>query len=76
MAAAVIIIDGPGLRIEAHHGNQPNKSKLLLYKLFFFILTFLSNGCTEASRRSASVMKMGVVGVGICVLRCLKEELA
>ena len=31
-AAVVIIGGGCGLRIEAHHRNQPIKSKLLLYK--------------------------------------------
>ena len=33
MAAVVIIGDGRGFRIEAHHRNQPNKSNLSLYKL-------------------------------------------
>ena len=32
MAAIVIITDGCGLRVEAHRINQPNKSKLSLYK--------------------------------------------
>ena len=31
MAAVVGIISGRGLRIEAHHRNQPNKSKLVLF---------------------------------------------
>ena len=35
MPTVVIIGDGRGLRIEACHRNQPNKSKLLLYKLLF-----------------------------------------
>ena len=46
MAAVVVIGDGRGLRIEMCCRNQPNKSKLLLYKLLFFTLTFLLNGCT------------------------------
>ena len=33
MAAVIIIGDGRGLRFEACHRNQPNKSKLSLYKL-------------------------------------------
>ena len=33
IAAVVVIGDGHGLRIEARHRNQPNKSKLSLYKL-------------------------------------------
>ena len=32
MAAVVGIVSKRGLRIEAHHRNQPNKSKLALYK--------------------------------------------
>ena len=31
--------------------------------------------CTQARRRSSSVTKVGVVGVGVRVSRCLKEEL-
>ena len=34
MATIVGIISRHGLRIEVHHRNQPNKSKLLLYKLY------------------------------------------
>ena len=32
MVAVVGIVSKRGLRIEAHHKNQPNKSKLALYK--------------------------------------------
>ena len=32
MASAVGIINGPGLGIDTHRGNQPDKSKLALYK--------------------------------------------
>ena len=32
MAAVVDIVSRRGLRIGAHHRNQPNKSKLVLYK--------------------------------------------
>ena len=32
MAAIVGIVSRRGLRIEARHKNQPNKSKLVLYK--------------------------------------------
>ena len=35
MAAIVGIASRRGLRIEAHHRNQPNKSKLVLYKPLF-----------------------------------------
>ena len=34
ITAIVSIISRRGLRIEACHCNQPNKSKLVLYKLF------------------------------------------
>ena len=44
MAAVVIIDDGHGLRVEMHHINQSNKSKVLLYKplllLFYFNIPF------------------------------------
>ena len=33
MAAVIVVGDGYGLRIETHHRNQPNKSKISLYKL-------------------------------------------
>ena len=33
MTDIVGIISRSGLRIEAHHGNQPNKNKLALYDL-------------------------------------------
>ena len=32
-----------------------------------FTLTFLLNGYTQATRWSASVIKVGVDGVGICI---------
>ena len=47
MGVVVIISDGSGLRIEVSHRNQPDKSKLSLYKL----LTFFLNGCTQATRQ-------------------------
>ena len=37
MVAIVNIISKRGLRIEACHRNQPNMSKLLLYKLFLLL---------------------------------------
>ena len=64
MATVVIIGDECGLRIEACHRNQPNKGKLLH---FMSTLIFLLNGYTQATRRSASVIKVGVDGVGICI---------
>ena len=37
IAAAVSIFCRQGLRIDVHHKNQPNKSKLLLYKQLFLL---------------------------------------
>ena len=37
MAAVVVIGDGHALRIELCSRNQPNKSKLSLYKLLFLL---------------------------------------
>ena len=41
-----------------------------------FTLTFLLNSCTQAASWSTLVIKVDLVCVGICILRCLKEELA
>ena len=72
MAAVVVIDDGHGLTAEARHINLPNKSMLYLYKPLLFTLIFLLNSCTQATRQSTSVIKVGVV----CLSRHLKEELA
>ena len=47
MAAVVIIDDGHGLTIEACHINQPNKSKLLLYKLLLHFNVPFKQLCTS-----------------------------
>ena len=36
MATVIVISNGCGLRIEACHINQPNKSMLLLYSCYFY----------------------------------------
>ena len=72
MAAVVIIGGRCGLRIEACIEAWP-KSKLLLYSHYFH---FNIHSCTQAARWSALVIKVGVVFVCVCILRCLKEELA
>ena len=54
MAAVAIIDDGGGLTVEAHHINQPNKSKLSLYKPLL-LLTSLLNSCTQATRRNTGL---------------------
>ena len=41
-----------------------------------FILTFILNSYTQATRQSASVIKVYVMFVGTCIMRCWKEELA
>ena len=48
----------------------------IIVSVVTFILTFLLNSCTQATRWSTLVTKVGVVCVGVVVLRCLKEELA
>ena len=54
MTAVAVIDDGCGLTVEAHHINQPNKSKLSLYKPLLS-LTFLLNCCTQATRQNAGL---------------------
>ena len=41
MAAVIGIASRRGLRIEAHHRNQPNKSKLVLYKVLLRLCSHL-----------------------------------
>ena len=60
---------GVALRVEACRRNQPNKSNLLLYKP----LLSLQHSCTQATRRNASVIKVGVLRVVVGILRHLKE---
>ena len=73
MAAVVVISGGRGLRIEACHRNQPNKSKLCCISSYFHFNIPL-NSHTQATRWSASVM-VGEECMGIHVSKCLKEEL-
>ena len=37
--------------------------------------TVVKSSCTRVTRWSASVTRVGVVYVSVCILRCLKEEL-
>ena len=75
MAAVVGIINGHGLSIHMHHGNQLNKDKLALYKPLLHCNNHLqlSNKVQGFSYRS---VKVGVVDIVVCVLSHLKEELA
>ena len=75
MAAIVGIVSSRGLRIEVRHRNQPNKSKLMLYKPLLRLYSHLKQR-TYVTRQNASVIKVGVVCISVHVLRCLKEELA
>ena len=60
--------------IEVCHSNQPYKSKLSLYNRYYrFSIPF--NSYTQAARRKASIIRVGVVCVCIRVLKCLKQEL-
>ena len=36
----------------------------------------VNSSCTRATRQSASVIRVGVTYMNICVSRCLKEELS
>ena len=38
-------------------------------------LLHCNNSCTEITRQSASVIKVGVVDIDVCILSHLKEEL-
>ena len=71
MAAVVNIISRHGLRIDTLCKNQPNKSKLALHNLAVNPLLTLIH---KVTRRSASVIKVGVLYVGVCISRHLKEE--
>ena len=67
------------LSIDACHKNQPNRSKLVLYKpLLSLLWLFKTDLHKPQGRESASVIKVGVVYMGItyiCILRHLKQEL-
>ena len=61
MAGVIFIGGGHGLKIEAHCRNQPIKSCCYISPCTFAI-TFLLNSYTQATRWSASVIKVGVHG--------------
>ena len=42
MVAVVVIISKRGINIDAHHGNQPNKNKLVLFKALIHINSHLN----------------------------------
>ena len=71
MAAVVLIGSGCGLRIKAHHRNQPNQSNLALYKP----LLSLNSHFKQATRQCFN-NKGGCGGHGhYTLIMYLKEEL-
>ena len=75
MAAVIIISDGSAA-LELKHFVETNLVRVSYHCIrCYFTLTFLLNSYTQATRRSASVIKVGVEGISVCVLRCLKEDL-
>ena len=67
-AAVVDIISRCGLNIDTHCTNQPNNSKLVLYKTVF------QNICKCITIHNTSVVKVCVVCMGIIVSMCLKKS--
>ena len=74
MAAIVGITSRRGLRIETHR-NQPNKSKLALYKPLLHFYSYLKQ-LYMSNKTECSFTKVGVACMGLHVSRCLKEGLA
>ena len=75
MAAIVGIVSRRGLRIEACRRNQPNKSKLALYKPLLRLCSHLKQPYIS-NKTNTSVIKVGMVRVGVHISRRLKEERA
>ena len=73
MAAVVIIVGGRGLLIEVP--VVVISLTKVNYRCVAITLTFLLSSCTQAARWSTSVIKVGVVYIGVHILRCLKQEL-
>ena len=61
MAAVVSIVSRRGHSIDTCHRNQSDKSRPVLYKLLILLL----NSFISVTRWSTSVIKMGVVYVGV-----------
>ena len=75
MAAIVGIVSRRGLRIEARHRNQANKSKLALYKPLLCLYSHLKQ--PYISNRTKRLSYKGGRGMlDVHVSRHLKEELA
>ena len=65
MAAVVGIISRRGLKIEVHHRNQPNKSKLVLYKPLLHFYSHLKQ--LYMSNKTECFSYKGGYGVHGCV---------
>ena len=63
MAAIVDIVSRRGLRIEAHRRNQPNKSKLALYKPLLRLYSHLKQlYVSNKTKRFSYKGRLGVRG--------------
>ena len=76
MAAIVGIVMRRGLRIEARHRNQTNKSKLALYKPLLRLYSHLKQPPISNKTKHFGYKGGCGVCVGVHVSRHLKEELA
>ena len=76
MAAIVSIVSRRGLRIEARCRNQPNKSKLALYKPLLRLYSHLKQPPISNKTKRFSYKGGCGVCVGVHVSRHLKEERA
>ena len=68
MEAIVDIISRRDLRIEAHRGNQPNKSKLALYKPLLHLYSHLKQ--LYISNKTERFSYKG--GCGVCGYTCIE----
>ena len=75
MAAIVNIISRRGLAIKAHCRNQPNKSKLALYKPLLHFYSHLKQLYISNKTEYFSYKGVCGVSVSVCVSKHLKEEL-
>ena len=75
MAAIIGIVSRHGFRNEAHHRNQPNKSKLALYKPLCHFYSHLKQ--LYMSNKIERFSYKGGCGVhGRTRIKAIKEELA
>ena len=75
MAALVGIVSGHDFSIHTHRQKLATEGKLVLYKPLFHCSNHLKQ-LYLLTRWSASVLKVGVADIDVCVSSHLKEELA